>query len=277
MREPRSSFVEHIAIWDWPGTSEFAILLCHATGFHGRCWDATVRLLPEDWRVVAMDLRGHGRSGNPDGPFLWKNHGLDVAMVVGSLGLDDVVAVGHSMGGHSVVHAATLLPEPFRALLLLDPVIRPREAYGTPWVANHFARKRRNAWASAEEMHERFRDRPPFNGWHPQVLRDYCDYGLRGNELACSPETEGMTYENSTAAASELSDALGGIAVPVWVMRSHLDLDLNKVDMNGSPCDPKLASRFQRGHDIVVPRGHFFPMEDPASIAERIRLIVGGR
>jgi len=33
------------------------LLLLHATGFHARCWDATIKALPQDWHYIALDLR----------------------------------------------------------------------------------------------------------------------------------------------------------------------------------------------------------------------------
>lgn len=275
MPEPRFRFIEHIAVWEWGPEAESGgpiVLFCHATGFHARCWNHIISMLPADVQSIALDMRGHGRSGNPEGPLLWKNFGEDVALVIDSLGLDDIFGVGHSMGGHSLVHAATLRPLAFRSLLLLDPVIRPVGAYGKPWVESHYARKRRNEFASADEMFERFKDKLPFSAWDPNVLRDYCDGALRGNVLACEPAFEGAVYENSSVTASDLGEEIGSVAVPVTVMRSHLKLAPGATDMNGSPTDPKLASRFQRGTDIEVPHGHFFPMEAPALVAEQIRL-----
>jgi lipase len=277
VREPKFSYPGDgfIGVWDWEATGgpqEGCVLLCHATGFHARCWDQIIRRLPHRWRCVALDMRGHGRSGNPNPPGqppLWKDFGADVARIIDLLGLVDLIGVGHSMGGHSVVHAASLRPGAFTSLVLLDPVIRPHGSYGAPWVVSHFARKRRNEWKSADEMYERFKDRPPFSAWEPEIVRDYCDHALNGNVLACTPDFEGSIYENSSVAASDISDELGRIAIPVTVMRSHLVLQPG-ADMNGSPCDPVLASRFPNARDVEVPRSHFFPMEDPGLVADTI-------
>ena len=107
MREPKSRQVEHLAVWEWQGDGPL-LLMAHATGFHGRCWDRIIRSLPEHWRVIAVDLRGHGASGNPPAPVRWKMFGEDVMMLIDALELHTINGVGHSMGGHSVVHAAAL-------------------------------------------------------------------------------------------------------------------------------------------------------------------------
>jgi pimeloyl-ACP methyl ester carboxylesterase len=196
--------------------------------------------------------------------------GEDLVILIDALDLDAITAVGHSMGGHSVVHAAALRPLAFRSLLLLDPVIRESGKYGKPWMEDHFARKRRNQWASPEEMYERFRAREPFHSWDQQTLRDYCQYALKeGGVLACAPEFEASVYEHSSDLDADLDGELGAIAVPVTVMRAHLEWNDDN-GMSGSPTDPKLAARFQRGIDVQVPFGHFFPMEAPDLVIEQI-------
>ncbi|MFN8560842.1 MAG: alpha/beta hydrolase [Anaerolineae bacterium] len=96
----------------------------------------------------------------------------------GRSGLHHAVGVGHSLGGHAVTLAAAREPELFAALLLIDPVIMPREYYVGVVEFEHFTARRRNEWASPDEMHARFSERPPFSSFKPEVLRDYVDYGL---------------------------------------------------------------------------------------------------
>ena len=104
-------------------------LLVHATGFHARCWDGVVRALSGDFeRIVALDMRGHGRSSKTP-PYDWQQFGADLAAFAEALDLDGAIGVGHSMGGHSAVQAATQAPARFSRLLLVDPVILAPDAY----------------------------------------------------------------------------------------------------------------------------------------------------
>ena len=98
-----------LAVWDWAGPAGTALLFTHANGFHGRCWDEVIALLPE-YRCVALDLRGHGRSAKPAPPASWRTFGEDVAAVARELGLRDAVGIGHSVGGHATALAAALAP-----------------------------------------------------------------------------------------------------------------------------------------------------------------------
>lgn len=265
-----------IAYWEQPG-AEPAIVLCHATSFHGRCWDrVTARIAGQ--RSIAMDLRGHGLSAKPAPPIPWRDFGMDVAALCRQLGLRGAIGVGHSMGGHSVTLAAALAPEAFSRLILLDPVIVPEAAYTGPVAEPHFARKRRNRWPSWQEMLERFRTRSPFDRWDEKVLRDYCEYGLLvapdsdGFVLACSPEVEGAIYEYSRARESNIYPEIATIRIPVTILRSErTQLPGASMDMLASLTARDLAAKFADAEDQVVEYSHFIPMEAPAFVAEQIR------
>jgi lipase len=261
-----------LALWEWPGQDP-AVFFCHATGFHGRCWDQVIARLPGR-HCYAIDTRGHGRSSKPAPPYLWRNFGEDAAEIASMLGLVGAIGVGHSMGGHAVTLAAALRPEVFSSLLLLDPVIRPRDGYVGAWRESHFVAKRRNRWASPQEMFDRFKDRAPFAAWNRAVLRDYCDYGVLpdsdGFVLACPPHIEASVYENSPMPASNIYPEIDSIRIPVRVVRSVKPVDPADI-MSRSPTAPDLASNFAHGADICVAEySHFIPMEGPEFVAKLI-------
>ncbi len=262
-----------LCLFEWEGEGP-PIFLAHATGFHARCWDQVVAHLPGR-HCYALDMRGHGRSDKPAPPYPWLNFGKDVAEVARAIGLRDAIGAGHSKGGHAVTYAAAHVPGAFASLLLVDPVIMPREAYREQQMGEHFAARRRNEWASPEEMFERFKDRPPFNTWEPAVLRDYCEFGLlpapsgKGYVLACPPEIEAATYGGSLG--SDIYDEIARIDIPVRVMRARAREGEVASDMGGSPTAPDLAKHFARGEDVPLPEhSHFIPMEAPGLVAAHI-------
>ena len=265
-----------LALWERPGT-EPTILFCHATGFHARCWDQVIARVP-DRRCLAIDMRGHGRSSKPALPYRWRYFGEDLSEVVRAIGLSGALAVGHSMGGHAAVLAAANVPEAFAGLLLLDPVLLTRGYYSDDPRPEHFARKRRNTWASWQEMFERFRERPPFVQWDPAVLRDYCEFGLlpvpdgNGLVLACPPEVEASVYEHTSETDADIYAEASRVDVPVEVIRSarQMGREPTPLDMGASPTAPDLATHFKRGRDLKTEYSHFLPMEAPEFVAERI-------
>ena len=262
-------------VCEWPG-HKTPILLCHATGFHARCWDQIVAQLGGH-RVIALDMRGHGRSSKPAPPYNWPSFGQDLAALTRELNLTGAIGAGHSMGGYSIALAAALNPQAFSRLLLIDPVIRPRESYTGPWLGSGFVAKRRNQWASPEEMYDRFRDRAPFLYWNINVLHDYCEYGLAptgngGFQLACPPEIEASIYEHSTVPASMIYDEIATIDVPVRVVRSGKHAGKQLADsFDASPTAADLANHFRHGSDLELGGfSHFIPMETPELTAQMI-------
>jgi pimeloyl-ACP methyl ester carboxylesterase len=72
-------------------------------------------------RVVSIDLRGHGESDKPQGPYTRAQDADDIAYVIEHLGLGPVVAVGHSMGGTIVLQLAAAHPTSVAAIVMVDP------------------------------------------------------------------------------------------------------------------------------------------------------------
>lgn len=265
---------QQLAVWDWPGEDP-PLVFAHATGFHARCWDCIIRMFPGRHRI-ALDARGHGRSSKPDPPYRWRDFGKDLAAVAERLHVRHALGIGHSSGGHMTALAAALRPETFAALLLLDPTIYPREEYGTPAPDASFTLRRRAVWNSPDEMFERFRDRHPFSLWQPDILRDYCDFGIlpngSGHVLACPPVVEESIYANSKTPESDVYPEIATIRQPVVVMRAGITRTPDTFDLAASPTAVNLASKFAHGRDIVLPGcSHYIPMELPDRVAEEIR------
>lgn len=262
-----------IAVWEWPGEDP-PLLFAHATGFHGRMWDHIVRRFPGR-RALALDFRGHGRSGKPVPPIPWPYFAQDVLAVARHFGVRGALGVGHSMGGHSLVSAAIGHPEIFAALLLVDPVIFPPAHYGAVPPDAAFILRRRNRWASPAEMLDRFRTRPPFASWHPEALRNYCDYALLPDGdsfvLACPPALEAATYGQSNAPESNLYAGIPAVRQPVTVLRAGATGTPGVFDLSASPTAPDLAAKFANGRDILLAdRNHYIPMEAPELVAAEI-------
>jgi len=279
MREPISSRHSvngvELQVYEWPAPGP-TIFLAHATGFHARCWDQVVARLPE-FRCIAVDMRGHGLSAQPEPPYLWRYFGQDVAALGRELGLDGAIAAGHSKGGYAITLAAALEPGIFSKLLLVDPVILTKEAYAADrGDVEHFAARRRNEWPSPEAMFESFRDRLPFSLWDPAVLRDYCRYGLvpnpggEGFVLACPPRIEAATYAGS--AGGDIYREIAAIDIPVRILRAMPRGESNAMDMSASPTAPDLAAHFRHAEDVLLPHlTHFIPMQDPQLVADHLR------
>jgi pimeloyl-ACP methyl ester carboxylesterase len=275
-----STLVDGVEIaWaEWGDKNDPVLLLVHATGFHGRCWDQIASKMG-GVRVIAMDLRGHGQSAS-NFPVSWEHFGRDVINFIVQLDLRSILAAGHSFGGHCVIQAAAQLPGRFAQLFLIDPVVFAPSIYAQkrfgPNPAEAISR-RRNVWESPQQMFEEFRDREPFSSWRDDVLQDYCEFGLvRASnsdhyELACAPSFEAAIYGGAIDA--DIHDCLSKVSTPVTVVRAKSSgIEVARQSFMASPTWPELASAFERGQDIYLPEySHFIPMEDPNRVASIIR------
>lgn len=97
------------------------MLALHGITGHALRWAALSAALPEV-RLVAVDLRGHGRSPWTP-PWSFEQHVADAVAVLDAHGLDRVPVLGHSFGGAIAVHLSRLAPERVSHLVLLDPAI----------------------------------------------------------------------------------------------------------------------------------------------------------
>ncbi|MYD42446.1 MAG: alpha/beta hydrolase [Gammaproteobacteria bacterium] len=266
-----------LCYFEWEGDQEKTVLLLHATGFHARCWDKTVDKLPPNTRVIALDMRGHGRSSKA-GPFEWADFGEDTVAFIDAINLRNIVVAGHSMGGHCAVYAAANRPSHFRALVLVDPVILAPDQYVSQEhgldVNEHPVARRRNKWQTPSEMFARFKDRHPFSLWREDVLHDYCDYGVLpdddGFKLACPPEIEAQIYLGTSQ--RDIYHLLNKVIHPTVVMRAKPREGVRQtMDFAASPTWPGLASALPSARDCYLPElSHFIPMQRPDLVAAEI-------
>lgn len=267
--------------WGMPNANP-TLLLLHATGFHARCWDATVAALSDDQYVIAIDLRGHGRSYRPNSLSDWTAAADDVVAFVAACCSGPVMAVGHSMGGYVAGRAAAIAPELFTKLLLVDPVMLVPELYAkepegaADSAADHPVARRRNVWESAQQMTAHFANREPYVHWRPDVLADYCTYGLvpatggEGFELACPPIMEASAYMG--AWRNNPYPWVGNVQCPTIVVRARNAERKGAMDFSSSPTAPDLWKSFTNARDLHWPDvSHFIPMEVPERLAELIQ------
>lgn len=93
------------------GAGETAVVFVHCWSCDRSFWDGAAAALADRYRVVAIDLGGHGASGT-EGRSEWSVPVLarDVVAVADDLGLQRMILVGHSMGGPTSLVAAESLP-----------------------------------------------------------------------------------------------------------------------------------------------------------------------
>jgi len=109
--------------YDVRGTAQArpSLVFVHGWSCDRTYWNAQMDAFADDFRVVAVDLGGHGGStfGHREA-WTISSFGGDVATVVKALGLRSVILIGHSMGGDVVADAAKRLKGRVNGLIWLD-------------------------------------------------------------------------------------------------------------------------------------------------------------
>ena len=96
-------------------------LLVHGLASNARLWDGVAtRLAGRGHSVASVDLRGHGRSSKPDGPYDVPTVADDVAALIAGLGLDRPIVAGQSWGGNVVLELAARHPASVRSVACVD-------------------------------------------------------------------------------------------------------------------------------------------------------------
>ncbi|MBI1391630.1 MAG: alpha/beta fold hydrolase [Alphaproteobacteria bacterium] len=210
-------------IWypaETPGTR---LLFCHANGFCASTYRRTFQLTDRSVEILALDLRGHGRTSLPielHGHRSWDVYADDIALALEAaedrFGPGPWVFAGHSLGATAAVLAAARAmaravngAESVVAVRLIEPVILPgvlRMLARTPILRPAMARSalvrgarnRRATFGSRAEAISAYGAKPLFAAWADGVLHDYLEDGLvsqdGGVRLSCTPEWEAANF-----------------------------------------------------------------------------------
>lgn len=96
------------------------LLFVHGANIDLTYWDAQVAYFKDRYTVLALDLPGHGQSGRNKSHWTVNGMGEDVAAFIKSLKLEQVILIGHSMGGNVNLVAATTYPDSVIGFIGID-------------------------------------------------------------------------------------------------------------------------------------------------------------
>ena len=204
---------------DWGAASPDApvMALLHGLQDCARSWDFFARNLRSEYRVVALDSRGHGDSAHSArGAYGFRDYIADLEGLVAHLGLRDIVLVGHSAGARYAFTFAAEHPELVRALVVVD--IDPDAV--NPDSRGMFARynSESDEWASLDAVVERLRERQPQST--DEMLRHqarYMTYALDGGGRAWKRDRRLLAaYERP-----DLWAKWGSVRVPTLIVRGR--------------------------------------------------------
>lgn len=97
------------------------LLLIHGIYDEWSSWNLVYDDFAAEYRVYAVDLRGHGKSDKPERGYEPTDYAADIASVIRTLGLSDIPVIGHSLGAVTTGYLAADYPALVKAVVLEDP------------------------------------------------------------------------------------------------------------------------------------------------------------
>ncbi len=113
--------LSNVELFYYDTKEEKPVMIC-LHGMYGRAetWSDFISHYADKYRVIAPDLRGHGRSSKPDGYYTFDEMGEDVVELMNRLGIKQAILAGHSMGGGIAGYIASRYPDKVQAAAILD-------------------------------------------------------------------------------------------------------------------------------------------------------------
>ena len=152
---------ETIRYFDEGDSNQKALLMVHGLGNNTSVWFKMMDLLKDKFRCIALDLPGHGFSTSHSTVSI-DSMSEAVLQLIEHLNLDEVVLIGHSMGGQISTRAALKNSDLFNRLVLLAPagfeVFSPKEK---SWLKSIYA-----TWLLKKLSKQRMMDQFQENFFH---------------------------------------------------------------------------------------------------------------
>jgi lipase len=242
----------HVHEWGDPDAPPLVCL--HGVTGHGARFK---HLAEERWadafRVLAPDLRGHGRS-TYEPPWSFETHAADLVETVDELGIEQASWVGHSFGGRLILELAALRPERIRRAVLLDPAI-----HVLPHVAEFAADFER-----AEPIHE---SAAAYADQWPDTSRR--DLALEDAELHCDVLPDGrLRRRTSQPAMVSIYGELASDPPPPELL--HAPTLLVHAPSYGLVREEQLAAYAGRVEALAVPGMHMVIWDAFDTVADAV-------
>ena len=202
-------------------TKPIKLIFLHANGFTGLSYQSILAPISsqEKIHIIALNLRGHGATGlaiDDERRASHTNHAKDLTAYIRTHLDGSVIVSGHSLGANTAILAAGMLPQKISKVLAFDPVVLPLSArlfmasrMGRRYLMKNFgiaknAGRRRDKFASHQDVYKRYHGRGPFKHFPKEVLKDYIHDAFiadsqqdgEGVRLACRPRWEQYGYVN---------------------------------------------------------------------------------
>jgi pimeloyl-ACP methyl ester carboxylesterase len=251
-----------------------AVLLIHGFPLDRTLWTYQIEALKRDYRLIVPDLRGHGQSQAPPGPYRMDQMADDLRALLQKLEIDRVVLAGLSMGGYVAFAFWRIYPHLVRALVLADT----RAAADTPDARqNRYAMidlvKDQGTAGSVESMLP--------NLLSPATLKSKPKIVIHARRMMVNTPTAGVIGAlEGMARRPDSTQALETITVPTLIIVGEDDAITPPTEAEAMRDAILAARRQQHAPDVTLARipdaGHLAPLENPRAVNQALQAFLSG-
>jgi pimeloyl-ACP methyl ester carboxylesterase len=255
-------------VWDGGGPT---LLLLHGDMRTSRSFDAVARELKGEFRVVALDARGHGSSDWPPTGYSIRDRVDDLTAFCDAIGVVDAVGIGHSLGGGIVALCAEQSPRTFASLFLLEPDF----SFDDEFYSRGVRRKSRppRTWSSLSELQTHLRQHKMAGRWRDDVLQDVVLHEameIEDGSIVMKWAMQSLDISDGTDGPYDLRPMFKGLKMPVSFIFGE-ETASNYADLSS------IATERPDFSSVTVTRaGHNMYRERPDAVAGLIKSFVAG-
>lgn len=235
------------------------LLLLNSVGCDLTLWDAVMPRL-KGYRVLRMDMRGHGGSDSPPGDYTLEQIAADALAVLDAAGVEKAAVCGLSLGGMTAMTLALAAPARVSSLILACTSAQMDRA---SWNARVETVRARGMAAIVDAVMERF--------FSEDFRRDHAPEAeiIRAHFLALNAEG----YAGCCAAIRDMTllDRIGKITAPTLIVCGSRDI-ATPFEGHGA----EILKRMAQAKVRIVPAAHIAPVEMPDAFAVLLRDFLSG-
>jgi pimeloyl-ACP methyl ester carboxylesterase len=245
-------------VYDVRGQGDTTLVFVHCWTCDRTFWKDQLDVFAKEYRVISLDLGGHGKSGDNRAAWTIASLGGDVQAVVEKLDAKNVILVGHSMGGPVALDAARRMPGRVKGIACVD-TLHDAEVKMPPEMRDQIVKGFETNWEPTMKQGMKLMFRAETD---PAVVEYVQSRTLAANQKVAVPLMRELFQ-------LELGPMLAAAKVPIrcvnvapyWQLAAKTNVETNR----------KYAD-----FDAVIMDnvGHFVQLEKPAELNEKLRAII---
>jgi 3-oxoadipate enol-lactonase len=231
------------------------LVFVHALGTDLRIWDEVASRFVDRFRVIRYDLRGHGLSDAPPGPYSHEDDARDLCGLLDTFELESAIVIGISVGGQIAMEFALENAKRVRALVLCDTALKlGTEEFWNERIANV---RMRGLSTIAETIVPR---------WFAGAFAEQQPSAYRGSiNMLSRTSPDGYIAMCGALREADFTHRAAAITVPTLVMTGEHDVSAPP------PAARALAVALPNARfETIADAGHMTCIEQPIVVAQYI-------